>query len=645
MRVIGEIKWFGGYSNKEQRDLDYGFIRYEGESIYFHKDSVKCEVFHLQPDTFVSFELCMTEDKYQAIDVKLIQDETDKNTIKDFILRTKWNVFCNNKHLIALLTKFLFSIDFSKAEYIVRKKISLLSTSDKINMLGILLKKGFTSINVMKKFLTDESLIEQLLKNKDKLITKDRELFFSTLQTAISNTKNIVWSEISEDIISEPSVWKLVPTYYRIDILVRRFKKSNSTDEVIEGLKNIILTNENKDALLLSLPDDIKKNETILEILSLKEKLRIFCVIFKENGSIKIEQIVSIFSELDEQSKINSLNLLPQQVKNDIYVFGYITIYEQTEVLWNLDEVSILNYWKEAKRGSKIMYLFKALREERDIEFLMQKTNDIIVEMLINILLSSQENKENSFLKFNYFLQEDIIKNAWDTNKELDYYPLLPLCKNFATVYCEGKPWKSNNEAFCPRANSGCLGARIKPDLNLEASDWSLLEFISYEGITPRVPGLVNHSEYVNRFAGWTNRLLEIREILKCSKCGKPLLSNKQYSKNLAVYNATVFYCNEGSSHDSNVYISHCWACREIIDSRSCKVKDSNGYYLCKRCGSGAKNSNYRQGSICPNCGLNNMHCVDGNRKHVCDDCGHSIIIPPEFNWTGKIIHIHDSIT
>ena len=114
-----------------------------------------------------------------------------------------------------------------------------------------------------------------------------------------------------------------------------------------------------------------------------------------------------------------------------------------------------------------------------------------------------------------------------------------------------------------------------------------MIELLLPLNVTPRLPELFNSDEYTNRVAGWLNRLIEIRERLKCNVCGKPLKSNMEYSKNLARYNSTVFYCPD--NHGGQIYISHCWSCHKIIDSRECQHRDEGGFYVCTNCGSGSK--------------------------------------------------------
>ena len=60
-----------------------------------------------------------------------------------------------------------------------------------------------------------------------------------------------------------------------------------------------------------------------------------------------------------------------------------------------------------------------------------------------------------------------------------------------------------------------------------------------------------------------------------------------------AAFTSTVFKCEnpDCSQHDIGVYLSHCWNCGEIIDSRDSRGKDG-GFYICAHCSSGRPTSN-----------------------------------------------------
>lgn len=178
-------------------------------------------------------------------------------------------------------------------------------------------------------------------------------------------------------------------------------------------------------------------------------------------------------------------------------------------------------------------------------------------------------------------------------------------------------------------------GARIYPNLELDWKDWSLLELLESCGVTPKHPELRTSDEYVNKVAGWINRLNEVRSHLGCSVCGQVMIPNYTYALNLlSAYRVTVFSCQQ-QGHDQNIYLSHCWACEGFIDSRESHLR-VEAYYLCLRCGSGPQRSEfYRQGDICPKCGAFELS-ETRTRIFKCEKCGHSIYLPPTHKLTGN---------
>ena len=60
--------------------------------------------------------------------------------------------------------------------------------------------------------------------------------------------------------------------------------------------------------------------------------------------------------------------------------------------------------------------------------------------------------------------------------------------------------------------------------------------------------------------------------------------------------------------HDSNIYIHYCLNCHRIIDSRECRIRDDEGYYLCMYCGASRV---YAPGTVCPSCGNTNLRTLN----------------------------------
>ena len=272
-----------------------------------------------------------------------------------------------------------------------------------------------------------------------------------------------------------------------------------------------------------------------------------------------------------------------------------------------------------------------------------------------------------------------VIQLVKNNELKITFNGILPRCNEGVPVdYCEGRLWpiknKDNNQkdiinerAFCPRVSDACqlnvpisnltddhpknndyryYGARIFPNKDLAIEEWSLSEYLEVLKITPQYPN-VNPLELITRLSGWVNRLNEIRQLMKCDFCNSTFVSNLKYSKNLAVYNSTVFTCSDHldeGEHDVNIYLSHCWACSQIVDSRVSRIQ-VDGFYLCISCGSGPRNpTRYMQGTICPNCGKNSNSIKSeknqyDERTKICLNCMHEFRIPGNRILTGSKNH------
>ena len=215
-------------------------------------------------------------------------------------------------------------------------------------------------------------------------------------------------------------------------------------------------------------------------------------------------------------------------------------------------------------------------------------------------------------------------------------------------------------------------GAHIQPLRELSWQNWSLHELLATARITPDLSELRSPEEYVNLLTGWVNRLVDIREHLKCRHCNGIMRPHYGYARHLAAYRVTILSCPaEGPYHDRDVYLNHCWACASIIDSRDSRFR-AGKLYICEACGSGPRPpkqldsegndetydrtrrleklryevgssseeltaETYAQGDICPKCGAQGMvfRAVRIYIYRKCWQCNHQLDIPASGKRTG----------
>lgn len=606
MRSLGKIKWFGTFNSKTQNFNNYGFIQEGNESIYFNKQSVLSRGKSLDSGVWVTYTKHeKSKGRLSAEDVLLLEDEENVEIFLNHF-QDKWKLISEDSDLGRALVRYLAKINLKYTEQSIINNFSYLQPEDRKILLRAIYSKP-NSIRIMKKYLKDEFLFKYLIKNGNNLYKYENNCYISFLRDVLIRLKEEkYWEQLNLEVIFNEKIWSIAPPEVMVKILSRKNIKTALINEItrnnIDHIFNVIVNaDENKRTKLLdSLPEHIKNEPKIYNFLSPKDRLEVLLSknINDEHRIKELEQeILKNFALIKENEKYNIAGFMPEHLKIHYSIFCYLGPSKQVNVLSRMDKQQIIRYWELCGNKTKIMFIFK---NYNDIDYLQDHCEERYIKCLIE--MSNAKNKKNLFKMMHDDLQNAILEIAWDIEANLDCAPLLPICENYCTTYCEGRPWK-NDIAFCPRTGKACkidnsdfnsnsyyhtIGARISPNYSLHWSKWSLLEYFSSINVTPRLPELATANEYTNRMAGWLNRLIEIRERLKCRICGKPLLSNMKYAKNLARYNATVFYCPD--NHDEQIYISHCWSCHKIIDSRDCQNRDSGGFYVCTNCGSGSKN-------------------------------------------------------
>lgn len=427
--------------------------------------------------------------------------------------------------------------------------------------------------------------------------------------------------EIYKDIRNELPLSKHFAILNKLYLIPDYGDKANQRREFIDQIckkytgTNFTLEDEEWFNLI---PKDILLDTLIWPLLQQKTKLLLLLEtkVYNQNNIKEIEDLVIATNANDQQEMLILLS-------DDIFVLSKKTLpllnpQRHAKIIWD-GKTPLNQIWQDLNSKTKMYLIYRSLKEGKSIEFLWNNSEETDIKVKVTTLLLQAKNNQTegtvAFEKAHNLLQEFVIEKAWDSDESLDFYPLLPDCSSQLVEYCETKPWPTEEDRvsgknrtsrfFCPRGKGKCnplseisdtnldywnlFGARLYPDMNLSWEKWSLIELLEYSGIVPSLHDLSNSFEYVPKFCGWINRLNEIRSRLKCSYCTETMIPNRKYSKHLAAYNQTIVSCsNREPNHDFNIYLSHCWACREIIDSRECIIRVEN-YYLCIHCASGRK--------------------------------------------------------
>ncbi|MCH7963682.1 MAG: cold shock domain-containing protein [Bacteroidetes bacterium] len=520
--------------------------------------------------------------------------------------------------------------------------------------------------NIIKKQLTigevDKNIVREAIESINESLSFNKESYWEQLPT--------------KSYVSDSEFRSQMPIVMFMKLLLNNYKKANDRDrekylnEIKTKLENSIAENDSSfdlETAINLLPKELLFNRNIFESLTPRIQIEKLIEANEILNEETVKSIHSILLKTTHETKEYLLKIIPIEIfLEERSLFRLLSPVKQVEIM-HLNESDIDNFWPELNCKAKIYLIYRCLKESGNFDITHEKDNveNPLVTLLLLMLeaIKNPSQKTELFETFHLKFQDYVVEKAWNLNENIDLSPLLPSCEPTIVQYCEARPWPTSEDrsegqgrisrAFCPREKKECSfysnysyglsgrfgsrhlsGARLKPDINLSWNEWSLLEVLEIAKIIPKVKDLKNSIEYVPRLSGWVNRLNEIRERLKCSICSKPLIPNQKYAKHLARYNSTVAYCSEGKPHDHNIYFNHCWACREIIDSRESNIKIEN-FYLCIHCGSGPQQSlTYRQGTICPCCGGKNIKNID-DREQACNDCNHNFILPAKQYLTG----------
>lgn len=358
---------------------------------------------------------------------------------------------------------------------------------------------------------------------------------------------------------------------------------------------------------------------------------------FKETPNSLISEI------LIEYSKIIAVDKYP---KHSLYS-NLLKLIDKKLFSIDWETAIFLSNLEEYKRKNLLKLIINDAIEFKNYKTFLKTFDHIKIYNLLLEFINNVEkfnNAKDSFInlhnKFIEFIGKTLLENREMNNDFL--YPIIPNCYFPHLIYCEGKKSKKGEDYWCRGEYCKAQDLLSKVNVNKKYANWSLFEVFEHYSIKINfnkiyeLKGIKNLEDYITKIGGALNRLIELRDRLKCKECREILNFNWEYAKNKAAYRLTVVRCEnqDCTEYQNEIYLNHCWGCGEIIDSREGNIKRGN-LYLCIHCGSGPQTSyNYSQGDLCPKCGSTNMQ-GDGYRDFTCLDCNHNITIP--FPNSGKI--------
>ncbi len=649
MRGIGKVKWFGGRNRITARHNDYGFIaRDDKPDIYVNRKQVRCSESDLDEGTPVTFEVAINprNGKEEAKHLLLLKEETDLEVIAHCARSNDEDLW------MPVFGKYLVTLSSNEAVSLAVEKINTLSSWKKEDVaLSVPKNIQFSCRDIREVLPAADHLylcLEMLDTDADTDIDPSlREEIIATIET--SNYREELWKKVPSVLYeNDPDIRRRLPLQIHVSCLVNLIldlEQQQNRDILLSELRECleesrdVISDAYESGIWELIPDAILMEDQVWPTAPPDRRIVILVAQLGEESNLDNEdtlsQIGDVLNESSREDRLSLVPRLPDWVKQHDAIFAFLPPVDQVNSVWSSIEVGSLSGWQKLSREAKILSVYRIAKENKSLPLsVLESTEDDPLVKCVLILLWAKDYPLKScaaFERAHALFQDYVVDQACSSTEPLDLYPLLPDCRPRVVQYCEGRPWPTDEDknsgsdrvtrAFCPRTNKSCDPFKFDPDVGMnwgearlyaECSqnweDWSLLELIEATNVVPRIPDeLKSPGEYVPKLSGWVNRLNEIRERLKCSICGQMMPPNYRYAKYLARYNSTVVSCQIGSGHDQDIYLNHCWACREIVDSRESTIRVEK-YYICIHCGSGPQESkSYTQGDICPKCGARGM--------------------------------------
>jgi len=460
---------------------------------------------------------------------------------------------------------------------------------------------------------TSDSLSQKKKSFVLKYISKNPAIFRLVLQSRFPSEE--LYSELADQQKFE----------YLNHLGIEHFTKLDVENEYIRILKEDI----NK---IGEVPDEYFELNTIMNLLP---KIEQFIKAVKRKKSDRI--IKGIFRSLNENERISVCSYLPKFILLEYPKY----IRHLPDLLMREICFEIYNSkWEYIPADLKMKIILDTMKYDRDPNILItilyagRETNHLIKVLLFILTFDKRSIEKHNFVAHVKINEEitNYLKSVINVQVLKISMKLLPTCQLGKTYFCEMKIVEKSDEdsyTFCPRTKSYCELGVTNAQMNIESDDWGFFEIFDKYGTKFELENLQNPNEYVNKLAGYVNRLIELDNKMVCRSCDERLISNQKYSKFLARYSMTVARC-VNPTHDQ-VYFNHCWNCTEIIDSRDCPHQVGK-YYLCMNCGAGVNDKlshDYVEpGTECPNCRHNELQYVSDkfNRNSECLKCGYRIL-------------------
>lgn len=381
------------------------------------------------------------------------------------------------------------------------------------------------------------------------------------------------------------------------EILSQDTKKLEIIDEVCEYI--IIFSEVDKDNLWGVMPLIFMKNKKIFDLAP---------------NLIKIKYIESLINQLEQEDLYDSIvndlsnlikgcnnqecktiiDILPKNLKQEQNIILSLEPIARVDFTWEdfkIDQHQI-SIWKQLSREQKIYSLYRSAEENLSLNNLIQNLSKN-EDTLISFVMQLCDYPNTPFL----VIHDSLLKLIIDVKGDLDL--LFPLLVKFSF-------FPKKNEPIDLRWDDMRLECFLKnKNVNIEFKD-------KWENKLK-----LDVNKYLSKIQAWAKFVEKNSDRLKCRKCQQLMNFDPNYTKNSESHEITIFHCPDsplsdrlgfdeasgldGSKHNYNVYINHCWNCKKTVDSRdSLKAYGKNyrdqSWFKCAKCRAGKQP--HRIGSV-----------------------------------------------
>lgn len=372
-REVGKVKWYGGINSKTGRVNDYGFISHivNHEDLYFHKRNIKCSEDYLKQDAIVSFYIKEIKNQngkisYQSFDVDLIQNEDNLDLIETCALSTQ-AIFWQ-----PVFKKYLLMC--------INNKSKIQSVDD---LVAICIKKFHSLLNYQKSSFLQYLPQELYLFSKElrKLLEPQQSIKICSQLLEVTESKDIV-------------------------------------DEIFEHINN-------NDNLRTELPQQLLKIPKIYDIAP--NKLKAKYIISTSNNILsdsELNKLVEILKVANTAERNYIVSILPCELQAEPIIFDFLPPTVQVDIIWDKFKSDPVSIWDQLSKEAKIFTLYRAVKDNLDLNILIEKVNNNNDINIISFCLKVFAYPKISFLKIHELLLKLIVSVNGDTSQ------LFPLFRN-----------------------------------------------------------------------------------------------------------------------------------------------------------------------------------------------------------------------